>query len=181
MVPLETGHAIADATDSDDVLAVEEDGVIVTLLVEEELEVNTDGAIEDALKVDSGEDATVAEVEAWEANEVLEAVEEGMFDEEGSVLEVDVRELARALPTLLKERVSTVAACAAEFTAVLGAEARTVVLVEDTAGTTDEAIEVVLKIELGEELLGQLCMRCVTVWRVPVTVEVSRLVIVVVL
>jgi len=104
-----------------------------------------------------------------------------MVDVDEKVLEVDVGELARALPTLLKEKVSTVAACAAEFTAVLGAEARTVVLTEDTAGTTENAIEVVLKIELGREVLGQLCMLCVTVWRVPVTVEVSRLVIVVVL
>jgi len=64
IVPLETGHAMADATDSDDVVAVEEDGVIMTLLVGEELGVNTDGATEDALEVDSGVDATVVEVEA---------------------------------------------------------------------------------------------------------------------
>ena len=104
-----------------------------------------------------------------------------MLDEEEDVLAVDMRELARVLPTLLKERASTVAACAAEFTAVFGAEARTVVLIEDTVGTTEDAIEVVLRIELGGEVLGQLCMLCVTVCKGPVTVEVSRLVIVVVL
>ena len=109
---------------------------------------------------------------------MVEAGELVRIDEEEDVPAVDKKELARALPTLLKERVSTVAACAAEFRAVLGAEARTVVLIE---GTTEEVEEVVLTIELGRELLGQLCMLCVTVCAAPVTVEVVRLVMVVVL
>ena len=64
MVLLETGHATADATESDDVAAVEEERVVIALLAGEELEGIMIGATEDALEVDSEVDATVAEVEA---------------------------------------------------------------------------------------------------------------------
>lgn len=66
---METGHATADATGSEDVVAVDEDGVIIALLAGEELEVMTDGATEDKLEVKSEE--AVPEVEAGEADEVL--------------------------------------------------------------------------------------------------------------
>jgi len=64
MVPLETGHAMADATEGDDVVVVAEDEVMIALLAGEELEVRTDGATEDAVEVESEENATVAEIEA---------------------------------------------------------------------------------------------------------------------
>jgi hypothetical protein len=174
-------------------LLAEKDEVGTGLLAEAELEVMTDDT-EDALKVDSEEDATVAELEAWEADEVLKANkileadetlaadgEDRIPDEEEIVLEVDGTELATLLATLLKERVSTDATCATDFEAVLDAIARTVLFVGATDETTEEAREVMLEIELERELLGQLCTLCVTVWRAPVTVEVARLVIVVVL
>ena len=79
-----------------------------------------------------------------------------MLDKDKNVLEVDVRELAGVLPTLLKVRVSTAAACAAEVGAVLGAMARTVVFAENTVEATAGPKGVVLSTELERELLGQL-------------------------
>ena len=177
MVPLETGHAITDGTVNVDVVAAEEDVVVIGLLTGEELEASMNGSVEDVPEID--EEATAkSEAVARELDEVLAVGGVDKVNDDWDVPGVDMRELARALPILLKVRVSTVTACAAEVTAVLGAEARTVVPIK---GTTEEAKEVVLKIELGRELLGQLCMLRVTVCGVPVTVEVVRLVMVVVL
>jgi len=178
MVPLETGHAITDAMDNVEVVAAEEDVVVIGLLTGEELEASVNNSVEDVPEVDDEEAAANSEAVARELDEVLAVGGVDKVNDDWDVPGVDVRELARALPILLKVRVSTVTACAAEVTAVLGAEARTVVPIK---GTTEEAKEVVLKIELGRELLGQLCMLRVTVCGVPVTVEVVRLVMVVVL